>query len=120
MLNVREHLQIWQTRIEQVLAQVLPADHINPQRLHTAMRYSVLNGGKRMRPLLVYATGEALGIQPSVLDIPAAAIELVHVYSLVHDDLPAMDDDDLRRGKPTCHKAYDEATAILVVMAYKP
>ena len=114
MLNVREHLQIWQTRIEQVLAQVLPADHINPQRLHAAMRYSVLNGGKRMRPLLVYATGEALGIQPSVLDIPAAAIELVHVYSLVHDDLPAMDDDDLRRGKPTCHKAYDEATAILV------
>ena len=90
MLNVREHLQIWQTRIEQVLAQVLPADHINPQRLHAAMRYSVLNGGKRMRPLLVYATGEALGIQPSVLDIPAAAIELVHVYSLVHDEATAI------------------------------
>ena len=114
MLNVREHLQIWQTRIEHVLEHVLPASHLNPARLHAAMRYSVLNGGKRMRPLLVYATGEALAINPSLLDIPAAAIELIHVYSLVHDDLPAMDDDDLRRGKPTCHKAYDEATAILV------
>ncbi len=114
MLNVREHLQVWQTRIEQVLEQVLPQAHLNPQRLHTAMRYSVLDGGKRMRPLFVYATGEALGIQPDLLDIPAAALELVHVYSLVHDDLPAMDDDDLRRGKPTCHKAFDEATAILV------
>ncbi|TXH68365.1 MAG: geranyl transferase [Thiothrix sp.] len=82
-------------------------------RLHEAMRYSVLNGGKRIRPLLVYATGEALGIAPDVLDTPAAAIELIHVYSLIHDDLPAMDDDVLRRGKPTCHCAFDEATAIL-------
>ena len=78
------------------------------------MRYSVLGGGKRIRPLLVYATGEMLEIIPDKLDGPAVAIELVHCYSLVHDDLPAMDDDDLRRGAPTTHKAYDEATAILV------
>ena len=114
MLNVQTHLQVWQERIEQVLDQVLPATHLHPGRLHEAMRYSVLNGGKRMRPLLVYATGEALGVEAEKLDIPAAAIELIHVYSLVHDDLPAMDDDDLRRGKPTFHKAFDEATAILV------
>ena len=114
MLNVRTRLQAWQERIESVLEAVLPPAATNPAHLHDAMRYSVLNGGKRMRPLLVYATGEALGIAPEKLDIPAAALELIHVYSLVHDDLPAMDDDDLRRGKPTCHKAYDEATAILV------
>lgn len=107
-------LQAYQTRIESVLERVLPAADLLPMRLHEAMRYSVLNGGKRMRPLLVYATGEALGLAPEVLDIPAAAIELIHVYSLVHDDLPAMDDDVLRRGKPTCHCAFDEATAILV------
>jgi geranylgeranyl pyrophosphate synthase len=114
MLNVHTRLQAWQERIEAVLEEVLPPAHTHPARLHEAMRYSVLNGGKRMRPLLVYATGEVLGIAPERLDIPAAAIELIHVYSLVHDDLPAMDDDDLRRGKPTCHKAFDEATAILV------
>lgn len=114
MLNVRTRLQAWQDRIESVLTEVLPAATTHPARLHEAMRYSVLNGGKRMRPLLVYATGEALGVAPAQLDIPAAALELIHVYSLVHDDLPAMDDDDLRRGKPTCHKAFDEATAILV------
>ena len=114
MLNVRTRLQAWQDRIESVLTEVLPAATTHPARLHEAMRYSVLNGGKRMRPLLVYATGEALGVAPAKLDIPAAALELIHVYSLVHDDLPAMDDDDLRRGKPTCHKAFDEATAILV------
>jgi geranylgeranyl pyrophosphate synthase len=77
------------------------------------MSYSVLNGGKRLRPLLVYITGEAFGAQASVLDSPAAAVELIHAYSLIHDDLPAMDDDDLRRGRPTCHKAFDEGTAIL-------
>ena len=106
-------LQAYQTRIEAVLERVLPSVEILPQRLHTAMRYSVLNGGKRMRPLLVYATGESLGLAPEMLDLPAAAIELIHVYSLIHDDLPAMDDDALRRGKPSCHCAYDEATAIL-------
>ncbi|MFM2320045.1 MAG: hypothetical protein RLZZ215_2666 [Pseudomonadota bacterium] len=106
-------LQAYQARIEVVLERVLPSVEILPQRLHEAMRYSVLNGGKRMRPLLVYATGETLGLAPESLDLPAAAIELIHVYSLIHDDLPAMDDDVLRRGKPTCHCAYDEATAIL-------
>jgi len=78
------------------------------------MRYSTLGGGKRLRPALVYLTGESLGAALADLDAPAAAVELIHVYSLVHDDLPAMDDDDLRRGRPTCHRAYDEATAILV------
>lgn len=106
-------LQAYQARVEVVLERVLPSVEILPQRLHEAMRYSVLNGGKRMRPLLVYATGETLGLAPESLDLPAAAIELIHVYSLIHDDLPAMDDDVLRRGKPTCHCAYDEATAIL-------
>src|SRR5438034_8449279 len=77
------------------------------------MRYSTLGGGKRLRPALVYLTGESLGAPLTNLDAPAAAVELIHVYSLVHDDLPAMDDDDLRRGRPTCHKAFDEATAIL-------
>lgn len=107
----------YQTRIEQVLDQVLPSTHTLPQRLHDAMRYAVLNGGKRMRPMLVYATGGALQLDDKVLDGAAAAIECIHVYSLIHDDLPAMDNDDLRRGKPTCHKAYDEATAILAADA---
>ena len=83
-------------------------------RLLEAMRYSTLAGGKRVRPVLVYATGEALGAPLELLDAAAAAVELIHVYSLVHDDLPAMDNDDLRRGRPTCHRAFDEATAILV------
>ena len=78
------------------------------------MRYSVLGGGKRLRPTLVYLTGESFGAPLARLDAPAAAVELIHVYSLVHDDLPAMDDDDLRRGRPTCHRAFDEGTAILV------
>jgi geranylgeranyl diphosphate synthase type II len=84
------------------------------------MRYAVLNGGKRIRPLLVYATGECLGVAESRLDAPAAAIELIHAFSLVHDDLPAMDNDDLRRGKPTVHKQFDEATAILAADALQP
>ncbi|WP_114418005.1 (2E,6E)-farnesyl diphosphate synthase [Marinospirillum perlucidum] len=82
-------------------------------RLQEALSYSLLNGGKRLRPLLVYATAQALGADAEVGDAPAMAVELIHAYSLVHDDLPAMDDDDLRRGRPTCHKAFDEATAIL-------
>src|SRR4030095_16634633 len=85
-----------------------------PQRLHAAMRYATLGSGKRIRPLLVYFTGEVLGLDPRRLDGPACAVELIHAYSLVHDDLPSMDDDDLRRGRPTCHRAFDEATAILV------
>jgi farnesyl diphosphate synthase len=92
----------------------LPSAQTPPSRLHEAIRYSVLGGGKRVRPALVYATGAALGIPESNLDGAACAVELIHAYSLVHDDLPAMDDDDLRRGRPTCHKAFDEATAILV------
>jgi geranylgeranyl pyrophosphate synthase len=104
----------YQQRIETVLARALEIEGGATARLLEAMRYSTLGGGKRVRPVLVYATGEALGAPLEVLDAPAAAVELIHVYSLVHDDLPAMDDDDLRRGRPTCHRAYDEATAILV------
>jgi geranylgeranyl pyrophosphate synthase len=103
----------YQARVQSVLHDVLPAADAIPQRLHAAQRYSVLGGGKRLRPLLVYFTGEALNIAPQMLDAPAAAVELIHSYSLVHDDLPAMDDDDLRRGQPTTHRAFDEATAIL-------
>jgi farnesyl diphosphate synthase/geranylgeranyl diphosphate synthase type II len=104
----------YQQRIETVLAHALEIDGAATPRLVEAMRYSTLAGGKRVRPVLVYATGEALGAPLEILDAPAAAVELIHVYSLVHDDLPAMDNDDLRRGRPTCHRAYDEATAILV------
>ncbi|HYM42460.1 MAG TPA: farnesyl diphosphate synthase [Steroidobacteraceae bacterium] len=103
-----------QARIERVLDDALRLPDAGTERLREAMRYSVLGAGKRLRPILVYLTGESLGASPGVLDAPAAAVELIHVYSLVHDDLPAMDDDDLRRGRPTCHRAFDEATAILV------
>jgi farnesyl diphosphate synthase/geranylgeranyl diphosphate synthase type II len=104
----------YQRRIEDVLAHALEIEGAATARLLDAMRYSTLAGGKRVRPVLVYATGEALGAPLEWLDAPAAAVELIHVYSLVHDDLPAMDNDDLRRGRPTCHRAFDEATAILV------
>ena len=104
----------YRRRIESVLDRVLELPDPGSQRLREAMRYSVLGGGKRLRPVLVYTTGASLGAALEQLDAPAAAVELIHVYSLVHDDLPAMDDDDLRRGRPTCHKAFDEATAILV------
>ena len=103
----------WRTRVEATLADALPAAALPPQRLHAAMRHATLDGGKRMRPLLAYATGIAFGADEATLDAPAAAVELIHAYSLVHDDLPAMDDDALRRGKPTVHVAFDEATAIL-------
>lgn len=102
-----------QTRNEAALERCLPRPEVHPARLHQAMRYAVLGGGKRVRPLLVYATGAAVGAPSARLDIPACSLELIHAYSLVHDDLPAMDDDDLRRGRPTCHRAFDEATAIL-------
>jgi farnesyl diphosphate synthase len=108
-----QKLAAYQARVETVLMQRLPPDDTVPRRLHAAMRYSALGGGKRIRPALVYATGEFLGIPLATLDTAAAAIEMIHVYSLVHDDLPAMDDDALRRGRPTCHVAFDEATAIL-------
>ena len=103
----------WCARIEAALDRYLPAASAHPARLHEAMRYAVLGGGKRVRPVLTYATGLALGVAEDALDAPAAAVELIHAYSLVHDDLPAMDNDDLRRGKPTCHRQFDEATAIL-------
>ncbi len=103
----------WQQRIERIIANSLPSDSIEPHNLHQAMRYSALNGGKRVRPLLVYLTGLAFNAKLEDLDQAALAVELIHCYSLVHDDLPAMDDDDLRRGKATCHIEFDEATAIL-------
>lgn len=103
----------WRTRIEAALDAALPSATSAPQGLHAAMRHGVLNGGKRMRPLLAYATGNAFGADTESMDAAAVAVELVHCYSLVHDDLPAMDDDALRRGQPTVHVAFDEATAIL-------
>ena len=99
--------------MDRLLDQWLPQENVVPERLHKAMRYASLNAGKRLRPLLVYLAGETLGASQSDLDASALAVECIHVYSLIHDDLPAMDDDDLRRGKPTCHIAFDEATAIL-------
>jgi len=107
------YLEACRTRIETALDRCLPQETTQPERLHKAMRYTTLDGGKRIRPVLVYAAGRALGVDPERLDGPACAVELIHAYSLVHDDLPAMDDDDLRRGKRTCHRAFDEATAIL-------
>jgi len=107
-------LQAWQARMETALAARLPGPDVVPARLHEAMRYSVLGGGKRIRPALLFAAARAVGRMEDEVEGAACAIELIHVYSLVHDDLPAMDDDDLRRGRPTCHKAFDEATAVLV------
>ncbi len=112
-MPLRQLLRDYAARTETVLERWLPPAETQPRRLHQAMRYSTLDGGKRVRPLLVYLTGQVLGLPAGQLDGPACAIELIHAYSLIHDDLPAMDDDDLRRGKPTCHKAFDEATAIL-------
>jgi len=100
-------------RVEAALDRFLPAADLLPQRLHEAMRYAALAGGKRVRPLLVYAAGQALEADPQALDVVAVAVECIHAYSLVHDDLPAMDNDDLRRGRPTCHRAFGEAGAIL-------
>ncbi len=106
-------LKTYQVRVEKTLQHWLPAASVNPNPLHEAMRYASLDGGKRVRPLLAYFTGQMLGTAPAALDGAACALELIHVYSLIHDDLPAMDDDELRRGKPTAHIQFDEATAIL-------
>ncbi len=108
-----EKIKSYQAQVDKALEYWLPAENIQPDHLHAAMRYSVLGDGKRIRPVLTYATGDALGIPLASLDGPSCAVEFIHAYSLIHDDLPAMDDDDLRRGRPTCHKAFDEATAIL-------
>jgi farnesyl diphosphate synthase len=117
-VNFAPEFQSWavsrQSRVEAVLEKVLPASRIVPERLHSAMRYCVLGGGKRVRPLLAFAAGELFDADPERVGIAGAAVELIHAYSLVHDDLPCMDDDVLRRGKPTCHVEYDEATALLV------
>ena len=109
----KDHLELCQNRVAGALEHWLPDNQIQPSKLHSAMRYAVLGEGKRIRPLLVYASGLAFGVDYQALDGPAAAVEIIHAYSLIHDDLPAMDNDDLRRGRPTCHRAFDEATAIL-------
>ena len=103
-----------QLHFEDVLSDLLPRVEVTPKRLHEAMRYAVLDGGKRVRPLLAFAAGELVGAEAARVNVAAAAVELIHAYSLVHDDMPCMDDDVLRRGKPTCHVQYDEATALLV------
>jgi farnesyl diphosphate synthase len=106
-------LDCYQKRVNTALDKYLPANDPPEHNLAEAIRYSVIAGGKRIRPAMVYAAGEAIGASTDLMDIPACAVEMIHAYSLIHDDLPAMDDDDLRRGRPTCHKAFDEATAIL-------
>ena len=111
-MSFAERLPGYLERLDQALNHWLPPATQYPPRLHEAMRYAA-DGGKRLRPLLIYATGEVLGVPPRALDPAAAAVELVHAYSLAHDDLPAMDDDDLRRGQPTVHRKFDEALAIL-------
>jgi farnesyl diphosphate synthase len=100
--------------MEQALAERLPATDTEPTRLHAAMRYCVLSGGRRVRPLLLFGTARAVGLRESEVEAAACALEFAHAYSRVHDDLPAIDDDDVRRGRPTCHRAYDEGTAVLV------
>ena len=114
MTGLPDLLSHFRQRVDRALDHWLPKATIEPQRLHEAMRYMTLGEGKRLRPILVYAAGRANGVAESALDGLACAVELIHSYSLVHDDLPAMDDDDLRRGRPTCHRAFDEATAVLV------
>ena len=112
-MPVAELLQTYQACAEQALDRRLPPADVCPTDLHQAMRYAVLGGGKRIRPTLVYLTGQAVGAALEQLDAAACAVEFIHAYSLIHDDLPAMDDDDLRHGQPTCHKAFGEAVAIL-------
>jgi len=111
--RLSQRIESYNTRIDHLLDKWLPPASMSPKSLHEAMRYSAMANGKRVRPALVYATAETLNIPLELVDGPAVAIELIHAYSLIHDDLPAMDDDDLRRGRPTCHKQFDEATAIL-------
>ncbi len=113
MSSLEALLEEYQARAERALNHYLPSAESAPTDLHRAMRYAVLDGGKRIRPALVYAAGSAVGAEPALLDAPACAVEMIHAYSLVHDDLPAMDNDDLRRGKPTCHKRFGEAPALL-------
>lgn len=109
-----------QTRIEAALTRLLPPEEAIPSRLHQAMRYACLGGGKRVRPLLAFAAGELCDAMPERLEIASCAVEMIHAYSLVHDDLPCMDNDVLRRGRPTCHVEYGEATALLVGDSLQP
>jgi len=112
--HFQSRLEHYQLRVNTALDERLPVDDPPEHNLAEAIRYAVLaGGGKRIRPAMVYAAGEVMGVDPAILDTPASAVEMIHAYSLIHDDLPAMDNDDLRRGIPTCHKAFDEATAIL-------
>ena len=117
-MDLSNDFQSWakgiQLRTEQALDKALPATHISPNKLHEAMRYATLSGGKRVRALLAHATGDFCGADKNKIDQAAIAVEMIHAYSLVHDDMPCMDDDDLRRGKPSCHKQFDDATALLV------
>ena len=113
-LPFAEWMAVTQDRAETALGRFLPAGDSIPARLHEAMRYATLGGGKRVRPLLAHAAGELTGAKPEALDVVACAVEMIHAYSLVHDDLPCMDDDVLRRGRPTCHVEFDEPTALLV------
>ena len=113
MTSLNNFLEQCSQRVELFFDRILPAQDRAPATLHQAIRYAAMNGGKRIRPALVYATANAVGLELSKMDCVAGAIELMHCYSLIHDDLPAMDDDDLRRGRPTLHRTYDEATAIL-------
>ncbi|MDO6461795.1 (2E,6E)-farnesyl diphosphate synthase [Granulosicoccaceae sp. 1_MG-2023] len=112
-MEFEARLEAYRQRVDEVMLRHLPTRSAGCTRLKDAMHYAITNGGKRVRPVLVYATGEAIGAKTACMDMAAGAVEMLHAYSLVHDDLPAMDDDDLRRGKPTCHKQFDEATAIL-------
>jgi farnesyl diphosphate synthase len=114
MIAFAQWMKTVQQDMEQALAAFLPAETETPARLHEAMRYATLDGGKRVRPLLAFAAGELFGADAKALARAGAAVEMIHAYSLVHDDMPCMDDDELRRGKPTVHKKYDEATALLV------
>ncbi len=113
MPETADIIDAWQTRFDRILPGYLAEPSQSPRPLFQAMRYSATSGGKHIRPLLVYASGRALGIGEESLDGIAVAVELIHVYSLIHDDLPAMDDDDFRRGQASCHRQFDEATAIL-------
>src|SRR5689334_16672101 len=111
--TIKDYLARRATEVNRWLDALVPEEAVPPVRLHQAMRYSLMAGGKRLRPILVLAAGEAFGASTDDLMPAACAFEMIHTYSLIHDDLPAMDNDDLRRGRPTCHKAFDEATAIL-------
>ncbi len=112
-MDIQTYIKQCQHRVILTLKKNLPSLNKEPRQLHQAMHYAVLNGGKRLRSAFIFATGEALNAKPSLLNNIAAAIEMIHAYSLIHDDLPALDNDDLRRGKPTCHKVFGEATTIL-------